>query len=238
MHVTTKTVLKVTSTLLFVFGAFMLAATIVLGWLYLTQRDAQGFVASPEVSMSTDGYAFTSTELDLGSLPEEWIPSSVVGTFQVRAQSESGASLFIGVGPSNDVSDFLADVSHSEVTRFGNQKRLSYSEHGGTQSPQPPTDLGFWTVSSQGAGQQTLDWEPESGQWTLVIMNSDAAEGLDIAASLGVKTPWILIGLLITGVLTLVIVAGAIVLSVLASKHSTPVDTSDTGSPQPAPLSS
>jgi preprotein translocase subunit SecG len=238
VNVTTKVVLSVFSTVLFILAACMLAATIAFAWLYGTQRNPEGFVESSEVSMSTDGYAITSTDLDLGSIPDEWLPSNIVGTFQVRARSENGSTLFVGVGPSSDVGDFLADVAHAEVTRFGNQQRLSNTEHAGSVSPQPPADLGFWTVSSEGAGQQTLDWEPESGDWTLVVMNSDAASGLDVSASLGVNTPWIPIGMWVTGVLTVLIAAGAVVIAVLASRQSATVDASDTESPEPASLSS
>jgi len=238
MNVTTKVVLSVISTVLFIGATCMLAATIALAWLYETQRNPEGFVESPEVSMSTNGYAITSTDLDLGSLPEEWIPSDVVGTFRVSAESESSPSLFLGVGPSSDVDAFLADVEHAEVTRFGNQERLAYTDHAGSVSPQQPADLGFWTVSSEGAGQRTLDWEPESGEWTLVVMNSDATSGLDVSASLGVNTPWIPIGMWVTAVLTVVIAVGAVVTAILASKQSTTVEASDTGSPEPASLSS
>jgi hypothetical protein len=241
VNVTAKVVLSVFSTVLFIFAACMLAAAIALAWLYGPQRNPEGYVESPEVSMSTDGYAITSTELDLGSLPDEWLPSSFVGTFEVRAQSEDDSPLFIGVGPASDVSGFLADVEYAEVTRFGNQERLAYTEHAGSSSPQPPSDLGFWTASSEGAGQQTLDWEPESGEWALLVMKSDASPGLDVSASLGVNTPWIPIGLWVTGVLTVLIAAGAVVTAILASKEGKKVDTtstSDTGSPEPAPISS
>lgn len=241
MNVTAKVVLSVFSTVLFIFAACMLAATIALAWLYGTQRNPEGFVENPDVSMSTDGYAIVSTDLDLGSLPDELLPSSFVGTFQVRAHSEDNSPLFVGVGPAGDVGDFLADVEHAEVTRFGNQERLAYTERAGSSSPHPPTDLEFWTASSEGSGQQTLEWQPESGEWALLMMKTDASPGLDVSASIGVKTPWIPVGLWVTGVLTFLIAAGAVVTAILASNASKTVNTSDprdTESPEPASLSS
>lgn len=238
MNVTTKVVLSVFSTVLFIFAACMLVATIALAWLYGTQRNTEGFVESKEVSMSTDGYAITSTDLDLASLPDEWLPSSFIGTFQVRAQSEDESPIFVGVGPAGDVGEYLADVEYAEVTRFGNQERLTYTEHAGSSSPPPPADLDFWTVTSEGDGQQTMDWDPESGEWTLLVMNSDASSGLNISASLGVNTPWIPVGLWTTGVLTILIAVGAVVTAVLASKQPKTVETSDTESPEPAPVPS
>lgn len=238
MTVATKVVLSALSTVLFIVAAFMLAATVTLGWLYGPQTNTDGFVDSPVVLMSTNGYAITSTDLDLGSVPDEWLPSSLWGKLQIRAQSPGGSPIFVGVGPSNHVGDYLANVEHAEVTRFGSQERLSYTEHAGSESPQPPADLEFWSVSSEGSQQQTLDWELESGAWTLVVMNSDADPGLDVSASLGVETPWISIGIWLTGGLTVMLTVGAVVIAARASKQPTKVEESDTGSPEPAPMSS
>ncbi len=69
-------------------------------------------------------------------------------------------------------------------------------------------------------------------------MNSDAASGLDISASLGVNTPWIAIGMWIIGVLTVLTTVGAAVIAALASRQARTVDASDTGSPEPAKLPS
>ena len=75
-------------------------------------------------------------------------------------------------------------------------------------------------------------------KWTLVVMNSDATSGLDVSASLGVKTPWLPIGMWTTGALTVLIAAGAAIMAALASKQRTKGDTKDTESPEPATLSS
>jgi hypothetical protein len=81
-----------------------------------------------------------------------------------------------------------------------------------------------------------LDWEPESGAWTLVIMNSDAASGVDITTSVAVNTPWIMIGLVILGLMTLLTAIGAVILAVVASRRPTPDDVTEPTSTQPAPL--
>ncbi|HEU4320948.1 MAG TPA: hypothetical protein VFS66_12820 [Acidimicrobiia bacterium] len=234
MKVTMKVVLGVLSTILFVIAACLLAATIFLGWLHRTQTSPDGFVTGPVVEMSTDGYAITSTDLDLGSFPDEWLPSAVVGTFQVGARSAGDSSLFLGVGPSSEVDQFLADVSHAEVTRFGSQSSLSYDEHAGSARPNPPSEVDFWVVNAEGPGQQTLDWEPEQGDWTLVVMNTDAAAGLDVSASIGAKTPWLPVGIWVTGMLAVLIAIGAVVIAVIASRQTTTADASDAGTPKPA----
>jgi antitoxin (DNA-binding transcriptional repressor) of toxin-antitoxin stability system len=233
------------STILFVVAAVLLAATVALGWFYGTHRSPDGHVMGQTATVSSDGYAIASPAIDLGGLPDEWIPTYFLGTFRVAAESDGEAPLFVGVGPSADVAAYLADVEYTEVTdieafgaeviRIGSSERASRIEHTGSATPQPPASLDFWTVSTQGQGPQTLDWEPESGAWTLVIMNSDAASGVDITTSVGVNTPWILIGLVILGLMTLSTAIGAVILAVVASRRPAPA--TEPTSTQPSPLS-
>lgn len=242
---TTTSRSRTMSTILFIVAGGMLAVTVALGWLYGTHRSPDGYVTGQPATVSSNGYAIVSTDVDLGALPQ-WIPSSFLRSFRVEAESDGGAPLFVGVGPSEEVGAYLTDVQHTEVTdieafgaeaiRIGSSNRVSHIEHAGSATPQPPASLGFWTVRTQGEGLQQLDWEPESGAWTLVIMNSDGAAGVDISTSVGVNTPWILIGLVILGLMTLLAAIGAVILSVVASRRQDPANATST-STQPAPLS-
>ncbi|HXV71492.1 MAG TPA: hypothetical protein VEB69_08835 [Acidimicrobiia bacterium] len=244
---TTTSRSRTISTVLFIVAAILLAATIALGWLYGTQRSPDGYVTGQDATLSSDGYAIASTDILLGALPDEWIPSTFLGTFRVEAESDGGTPLFVGVGPSEEVAAYLTDVEYTEVTdveafgaeviRIGSSGRDSHIEHTGSATPQPPASLDFWTISTQGEGLQKLDWEPETGAWTLVIMNSDAASGVGITTSVGVNTPWILIGLLILGLMTIVTAIGAVILAVIASRRPAPVDTTGPTPTRPAALS-
>ncbi|MGB7861217.1 MAG: hypothetical protein WBM90_12020 [Acidimicrobiia bacterium] len=235
------------STILFVVAAGLLAATVALGWVYGTHRSPDGYVTGRTAPVSSDGYAIASTDVDLGALPE-WIPSNFLGAFRVEAESDEGKPLFMGVGPSEEVAAYLADVEYTEVTdvealgaqviRIGSSARASLIEHAGSATPQPPASLGLWTVSTQGEGLQKLDWEPESGAWTLVIMNSDGASGVEISTSVGVNTPWIMIGLVILGLMTLFTAIGAVILAVVASRRPAPEDSTKPTTTHPEPLSS
>lgn len=237
MTATSRNGSRTISTILFMVAAGLLAATVALGWLYGTHRSPDGYVTGETATVSSDGYAIASTEIDFEALPDEWLPSIFWGTFRVEAESDGETPLFIGVGPAEEAAAYLADVEYTEVTRFGSSGRVSYIEHAGSATPQPPASLGFWTVSTQGEGLQKLDWEPESGAWTLVIMNSDGGSGVDISTSMGVNTPWIMIGLVILGLMTIFTAIGAVILSVVASRHPAPADATGSTSTQPAPLS-
>jgi len=67
-----------------------------------------------------------------------------------------------------------------------------------------PGDETFWVASATGAGEQTLDWEPEDGDWRAVLMNADGGRGVSAEMSIGAELDsvlWIGIGLLGLGVL-------------------------------------
>lgn len=236
MNKTMKAVLGVSSAILLAIAAGLLVATIALTWLYATQRSADGFLTSPAASLASDGHAISSADIDLGSVPEEWLPSSVVGTFRVEAEANDDSDLFIGLGPTSEVTEYLADVEYTEVTDFGRDEPVSLVEHAGSSVPRPPESETFWFASSEGAGRQTLEWEPEMGEWTLVIMNSNAGAGVGASTSVGMATPWMPVAIAAIAVLTLLTAGVGIVLALLALRRTNTPAVDESVRTQPAGL--
>jgi hypothetical protein len=76
-------------------------------------------------------------------------------------------------------------------------------EPGGAPSGAPGTQT-FWAASSSGVGEQTLEWDPEDGDWRAVVMNEDASRDVAADMSIGAELDsvlWIGIGLLVLGAL-------------------------------------
>lgn len=86
---------------------------------YGTQRTADGFFTSPSSEFSTEAYALTSTEIDLGSRPGDWFPSGRLATVRIGVDPLSTTPVFVGIGPDLQVEAFLAGVARSEVTSVG-----------------------------------------------------------------------------------------------------------------------
>ena len=77
----------------------------------------------------------------------------------------------------------------------------------------PPADQPFWAASATGAGEQTLEWEPEDGSWEVLVMNADGSRGVAADLSIGAELDpliWIGIGLLVGGGLLAAVAAVAI----------------------------
>ena len=83
----------------------------------------------------------------------------------------------------------------------------------------PPREQDFWVAKSEGAGEQALTWDAEFGRWTVVVMNADAARGIDVEADTGVKLDWATwagLGSLVVGLL---MTLGAIAVILLVARR-------------------
>jgi hypothetical protein len=194
----------------------LLAGGGVLLWADQWQRTSNGYLLSPTGHVSTDGYAITSDRIDL-STDADWVPvSAALGTAIVRATG-SGPDLFIGIGPSDQVTSYLGDVQRAVINDLGNNGAVIDREVSGGAPAGPPGQQTFWTEQTSGAGRQELTWTPADGDWTAVVMNADGSAGVDADLRVGAELPaltgigW---GLLIGGALLTLIAVLVIVLAV------------------------
>ena len=162
-----------------------------------TQRDDDGFLMTPSEDFSTATYAVVSENADLDLDGPDWATTDFFGT--VRIRSESDRQVFVGIARATDVADYLEGVAHAVVTEIDDAE---YSEHPGGAPEGRPSDQTFWAASATGAGEQTLEWEPEDGSWNVVVMNADGSRGVAAELSIGGELDavlWIGIGLLLGG---------------------------------------
>ena len=180
-----------------------------------TQRDDDGFVMSPTQDFASPTYAIVSESADIDSDGGEWALDTFLGTVRIRSESER--PLFVGIGPAAEVDRYLDGVERDVVDDLDSSGDPEYARRrGGAPSAAPGTQT-FWAASSSGAGEQTLEWDPEDGDWRAVVMNEDASRDVAADMSIGAELDsvlWIGIGLLVLGALlaagaALAITAGA-----------------------------
>ncbi|MFX0205825.1 MAG: zinc ribbon domain-containing protein [Candidatus Hodarchaeota archaeon] len=112
-----------------------------------------------------------------------------------KAESLSAKDLFIGLAPKSQVLKFVENVSHIEITSINSEDQdSSFGDWRddfevvfvpGTQAlnlSDPP----FWIEESTGSST-VLPWYPEEGQYILVIMNTDASQGMELQYRQGIK---------------------------------------------------
>ena len=102
-------------------------------------------------------------------------------------------AVFIGIATTAAIDEYLDGVAYDEITDWdANQARVTdieYTTHQGTASPDAPAGETFWVASVTGTGPASLDWTIETGDWTAVIMNADAASGVQAELAFGASPP-------------------------------------------------
>jgi hypothetical protein len=180
-----------------------------LTWAHATQRDADGFITSPDYRLETSGYALASGEVDIAAQAADWWPSDLLDVrFVVERADAEG--VFVGIGPSADIAAYLAGVGYDEVTHLGRRTDIDYRRHEGGAPAGPPGEQDFWVASAEGPGSQSVTWDVERGSWSVVVMNATAESGLAVGFEAGAR-----IGLLLA--IGLGMLFGGLLLGVLAA---------------------
>lgn len=76
-----------------------------------------------------------------------------------------------------------------------------------------------------GTGTQTLEWKLETGTYSLVLMNHDGSQGVDLDIALGAKIPLIFgvgVGLVVGGIVALVVGILMIIFALRGRQKSQP----------------
>lgn len=204
-------------------------------------RDADGFLTSPTVSVSTQGYALTSSlDLRQQQLGDVDLPGRVLGDARIRVTGDDAAEpLFVGIAPTAAAQAYLAGVART-TWRTNGDTGAARSEQPGTGPATPPEQQSFWAATSSGPGTRLLSWKPASGDWTLVVMNASAGPDVAVRASAQATVPalpWVSLAVLLAGLALLA--PGALLVGLAirsASRHPvTPTDPAPTG-PAPTPV--
>jgi hypothetical protein len=174
-----------------------------------SQRDADGYYMTGAHNFKSSGYAVASDNLDIGTSGPNWVFGHHFASVRITASStDSATPLFIGVAPTAAVKSYLAGVQHDQIADIETDPfSATYTTSNGTAQPAPPVKESFWRARASGTGSQTLTWPVESGQWSVVAMNTDGTQPVSIDAALGARVPsllWLTIGaFVIAGVLIL-----------------------------------
>ena len=198
-------------------GLALLVGGIAVLAAYAFGRDDDGYFNSDRKQLRSATYAITTENIDLGADEFDWAPDKILGN--VRAQVEGEKPVFIGIGSDDDVDRYLGDVARDELIDFdGGDPELDLRK--GRAPRTAPGKQDFWVAESEGSGEQALTWDAEFGRWTAVVMNADAARGIDVEADAGVKLGWVIwagLGMFVVG---LVMTVGAVVVILLIGRRA------------------
>jgi hypothetical protein len=173
-----------------------------------TQRDSSGYLMTSTQPYSTSTYALVSGSYRGGTSGDWFVNRDLIGTVKVRVSSTR--PVFIGIGPQNAVNTYLSDVAYARGNSLSTSSR-DFRTHPGAAPATPPGAQTFWSASSTGTGRHALTWNPQAGNWRIVLMNADGSAGVSSDVSIGAKMPHLLtVGIVAAGVgLVLLLISGA-----------------------------
>jgi hypothetical protein len=209
---------KIASIIAGVVAAVLAIGFIAAGALLLwgeSNKDDQGYLSTGKDRFAASTYALASDNLDVDLDGAGWIMDrDDLGNVRLKVESSAAKPVFVGIARTSDVSDYLRSTAYTSVTDIDTSPfHASYRDHGGERRPALPADQDIWAASAQGSGTQTVTWDLEDGDWSIVVMNADGSPGVDADISAGAKLPflgtlgWVSLG----GALVLLITAGTLV---------------------------
>jgi hypothetical protein len=165
-------------------------------------KDDDGYLATDSERFAAGTRALATEDLDVDLDGAEWmVKESELGRVRLEVQPRNDKPVFVGIARADDVSAYLSGVEHTRVTDIDSDPfEAAYERRAGGEVPARPSREPFWARSVQGRGAQTLTWDAEDGDWSIVVMNADGSPGVDADVSAGAKVPfldelgWTLVG--------------------------------------------
>ena len=173
-----------------------------------TARDSDGFLMSPDLRLTTSTYGIQSTPMQIrADAAAPFVPETLLGDAKLTGSAENGREVFMGYGPADQARRYLAGVEHATLVDITGDGRAVLRRSEGSAPAKTPEQEDFWVAQSSGAGRQEITWPVEDGNWTAVVMNSDASSGVAVKSTAGAEVPalrWLIGILLIVAAIALV----------------------------------
>lgn len=188
---TGRVVATVAAAVFLLLGVGMLVGGGALRLAGATLRNDDGFVMGSTRAWQSPGYAVRSesAEIDTDSTMLD-LPERLLGTMTATADPATPNGVFLGVARTAYVERYLTNVAQSTVVDpFDDGGDPTFTFVDGGSPDVAPTDATFWAASASGLGPQQITWEPEDGEWTLVVMNGEGTTPVAADVAIGAEVP-------------------------------------------------
>ena len=184
--------LIVTGSLASLFALGLLAVG-TLAFVGESQKDSDGYLSTDTHQFEGGTRALATENLDVDLDAGDFVlDTEDLGKVRLEVESRNDKPVFVGIARTSDVDDYLAGVSHTTVTDVNTSPfDADYDDRAGDRRPVAPTDSHVWAASEHGSGKQTLHWQIEDGDYSVVVMNADGSPGVDADVSTGANVPFL-----------------------------------------------
>jgi hypothetical protein len=148
------------------------------------------------------------------------MPERLLGDVKVTADG-GRTPIFLGIARTTDANAYLRGFEHATVTDLSG--RPAYDTSGSAAPATPPAARDIWVAQSTGTGTQQVVWPARNGDWTVVVMNADAARGVTADVAAGATVPaldWLVPTLLIAAGLGLAVAIALLVVALHSPRRT------------------
>jgi hypothetical protein len=158
-----------------------------------SEKDSDGYLSTDTHQFEGGTRALATENLDVDLDAGDFVlDTEDLGKVRLEVESRNDKPVFVGIARTSDVENYLAGVSHTTVTDVDTSPfDADYDDHAGDRLPVAPADSRIWAASEHGSGKQTLHWEIEDGDYSVVVMNADGSRGVDADVSTGANVPFL-----------------------------------------------
>ena len=177
--------------LVFVVAGGLIAGGITLAVAQGAVRDDTGFLMSAEEEFQTPTHAITSSNMEMRMADSGgFVPERLLGDTKLMVTPLNGKAVFVGIGATAEVEDYLAGVAHTTVVEFTNgAAEPVYQDLPGEAPTTAPAGAVTWAAQASGTGPQGVVWSLEEGDWTIVVMNADGSADVAVDLAAGAEFP-------------------------------------------------
>lgn len=132
-----------------------------------------------------NGYALVFNEFTINTVTEADVVRNFAD-FTLNAKSQNGKELFVGVGSTEAVNNYLQTTAREVVSDLSDGRARVVPIPGNTV-PAKPAEQTFWTAKAQGM-DPTISLAQQGSNQTLVVMNLDATPQVSAEIILGISS--------------------------------------------------
>ncbi len=206
-------------------------------WASRFHKDAEGFHVTDPLRINSGTYAVISDAIEFDEGASQALNWLGLDKIKVEVENDDPSqSVFVGIARSRDIDAYLDDVKHDEITDVEIfDSSFDYQRRTGAMQPEPPGTQDFWLEEAEGRGPQEIVFDIEEGDYTILAMNADASEGVDMEAVFGIKSSGVilLLGIVFT-VIGILLLAGGVIMVIFGAKSPKGKETATVPPPPPA----
>ena len=152
-------------------------------------RDANGFVTSPTLQVSSSTAAITVEDVSLHA-GDLWARNlGNVGGVRVTATSATGIPLFLGIAPQAAVDGWLDGIAHDRLVNLNNSGNRYQHADGVVRGVSVSAGQTFWLATATGADPAVLTWQATNGDFAVVLANADGTPAVSGAVTVATQVP-------------------------------------------------